>query len=877
MDTYKIRMSHTDSVNSVDKENFLDVQLESTSKKLHFNDIKTTIDQYELFKKERSECLKYRMILTINPYCTNVLFNPLTEVCKKGADGSVERYFLNTRTVNGLDGQQTPQRVQMIANTEYSKESPRERSDSNYGYTYMPGYDIFDNHIFRNDGYKIVEVKNTSSRKNVFNTLGDYDRSPDGKILTFHKRKNLTSKPTKENKHLYGYDDLMSFEGSVNANLTDENGWFGFINPSNLITTSVDGKERSDICRVINNRKNCEFIDMYPDRTLFSFSPKYNKEQDRLENNWDVFVTYAYGKEYCNDLVSFKSLNSLPVMYVTKTTGVGNNEIYVFRCYTKHNLKRNDLVKVYDCSENDDADEPVGVYRVSNIGDGASGDPDYYFYIDGFDADGINTEHSIRIRKTYNGMDSEYYIRKLKKIKKVNGNDERDLTVERYKLAFATTIYDDDTTQFTFTDDIDISELRDNLNRPLTELFITVIKRNAGHEVWYSTRNESEADIDDEDVEMSHCFDDVMVGFLLSHEKSDRLKTVENLMQKREAMRDVRVINKWNYYGSLKYPITVTEDGTTRFVYDDGDVVTETENDVFYGDVVEYSADECSEFVLSDCAYRFNTYQRETPMVEKFIYHEIAYDDYDLVQHSSDDNIVEQKQVNNVVRREGYYYKANYSIPIRGLSEIRQMGNKDIRVANVKPIYKGNVVLRITSSLPSRLNTNDIVYVCDDKNRYMFEFVCVEVKSPTTFSIEPRIPDSDDLTEDKWEYFGLKCESVYGNGYAINWLQLSDLLTNGELKLRGKNYDIPDYAFKAGNNAYIWRDVVYGEQDSTIPDYTFANGAFYLTPIIRFYLKRQDPDNSIGLYEKESFPNDVYGNIQKRSDYYYVEDLEDQC
>jgi hypothetical protein len=105
------------------------------------------------------------------------------------------------------------------------------------------------------------------------------------------------------------------------------------------------------------------------------------------------------------------------------------------------------------------------------------------------------------------------------------------------------------------------------------------------------------------------------------------------------------------------------------------------------------------------------------------------------------------------------------------------------------------------------------------------------------------------------------------------------MLTDGLFKLRGKNYDIPDYAFKFGTNTYMWRDVIYPGQTSSnsIPEYPFTNDAFYLTPIIRFYLKRQDPDDSIGLQAKEVFPNDVFGNIKKQSNYYYEDEPQDLC
>lgn len=888
MGKYQIRLNKTDSVNSVNKENFLDVQLKSTSKKLHFNDIKNTIDQYEQFNKERSECTKYRVILTINPYCTNVLFNPLTEIAKKIVEGNavkVERYFLNSVTMNGIDGNDnTFKRVQMVSNTEYSKTEKKGNGDDKYGYTYMPGYDIFDNHTLRNNGFKLVEPKinNTLSDQNgVFNTLGDYDRSSDGKVLSFKKRVNLTSKPQSKNKHLYTSDDVLSFEDSVNANLTDENGWFGFINASNLRTADTNDENYSNICRVLNDRKACEFIDMYPDRTLFSFSPKYNAEQQRLENNWDVFLTYAFESDYCNDLVSYKSLNALAVMSVTLESGISGEDIYVFRCYTKHNLKKNDTIKVYACGE-ENYETPVGVYRVSNVGNAGKGDPEYYFYVNGFEAEGIENYTDIRIKKTYNGMDSAYYIRKLKKIK----NGEKDLNCERYKLAFASTIYDDDTTQFTFTDNVDVADLRDNLGRPLTEIFVTIVKKNAGHEKWYSVENGREKNLLDKDVEISHCFGDVSTGFILSHEKQD----TKDIKKNRESMRDARVINKWNYFGSTKYPILITPYGTvSKIKGENNENIDVTEDDVFYGDIVEYSPEDCMEHVLSDCAHRFNTHQREEslngvrvvkPMVDEFIYHEINVDDYDIVNNNISETFIRKEAITNYIRNEGYYYKANYSIPIRGVGDIQQAGHKDIRVRSVKPVYNGSVILDINSKLPSRLNTNDTVYVCDDKSQKMFEFVCTRVKSPTQFSIEPNIKTDNRDINDKWASFLSETELAYGNENGLDWLQLSKLLIDGSLKLRGKNYDIPDNAFKVGNNAYVWRDAISPGETSEAnetPEYTFTNGAFYITPIIRFYLKRQDPDGLIGLYNKKDFPNDVYGNIQKDSNYYYDDDIQEIC
>lgn len=868
MNDYKIRLGRTDSVDSVNRENFLGVQLESTSKKLHFNDIKATIDQYEQFQKERSLSNKYRVILTINPYCTNVLFNPLTEVAKLSDDGvSIERYYNNNKTTSGIDGNSTPLRVQMVCNTEYSKtkESSTVENDENYGYTYMPGYDIFDNHILRNKGFKIVEPlgNGAGGQKRFYNTIADYYRNPDGTTVTFRKRTSLSEKPKKTNQHLYSFDDVFSFDESVNANLTDENGWFGFINASSLRTVSPgENGTPSDICCVINDRKNCEFIDMYPDRTTFSFSPYYNKAFERLENNWDVFITYVWKSDECNPITTNGSVNALAVLSVTNGTGITGEEILVFRTYTKHNLKKGDTIKIYD-GDSETPTEPIGLFTVSNVGNAGRGDSDYYFYLNSYGVEyDFSQSSDIRFVKSYNGMDSRYYMRKLKKIKKLVGDEEKELNSERYKLAFASTVYDDDTTQVTFTDDIDVSDLVDNFGRPITELFITIVKTHKGNDVWYSEGNE----INGEDVEISHCFSDLTAGFVFGHEKSDGISVVnrgdENIPTSAllEDMRDIRYINNNNHFKSRRIQIEV-----------------KSSDDEFICDIVEFSPEDCVEHVLSDCAYRFNTYQRENPKPDtKFIYHEILYDDYDV----ADGDFIKTEKIDIQPRDEGYYYKANYSIPIRDVGGISEAGHKDIRVKSVKISYNGNIVLRVTSSLPSRLNTNDIVYVCDDKNDKKFEFVCTEVKSPTVFTIEPRITDyNETVVTDKWVYFSDKVEEVYGNGYTLNWLQLSEMLSNGEFKLRGKNYDIPEYAFKFGKNSYMWRMTVRpGESSSTtVPEYVFANDSFYVTPIIRFFLKRQDPDSSIGLQAKDVFPNDVFGNIKKESNYYYEDEPQDLC
>ena len=94
-----------------------------------------------------------------------------------------------------------------------------------------------------------------------------------------------------------------------------------------------------------------------------------------------------------------------------------------------------------------------------------------------------------------------YYFRKFKKLKNIDGGAIKS---DVNKVAFGKNIYGDDVAQVIFTDDIDINGLLDNNGRPVSELYFTIVKRNAGYKKWYE-----EHDCGSPDVEFSHCFGEV--------------------------------------------------------------------------------------------------------------------------------------------------------------------------------------------------------------------------------------------------------------------------------------------------------------------------------------------------------------------------------
>ena len=1009
---YKIRLGDTDSINSINTNNIIGVDLQQTSKLLPYPSVIGEVDAYQVFEKERNSCEKYRLIITINPYCTNVLFNTLTEIIRN--EGSNINDVNNS---NGLEvitdeenseaqytdgrcyGIDNPNRQQMIMNTEYSKD--------NIGFIYHPGYDFFTNHLLRNSTFKIVnriekEVTNKDMEngisdvieengvqtlkvqnsyetcKEFFNTIMDFMRYSDGTVVKYCKRENINSEPnTKLNKHLYIYDDILSIDEAINSNLSEDNGWFGFVNNS-----TVSSKERTNntslitnrkiwkdlnISRVLNNHENCEFIDMYPDRSLFSFNPKVNSFKKRLEYNWNIILTYPYRNDYCPDIVTAndKKTNGLKMMTVIKSLNNNNADLIMFRSYVKHGLKRGDTFSLYIKKEGKDFVKLSRNLKVTNVGNMSGkndGNEDFYFYttdmsllteifnysIDSTSGKWINTLGKIlttkaineqistltseyRIRRVVGNIESDYYLRVFKKLpnlknKKENLTDEivkdknlfenylygdklnasvtkedgtpymMDFNNELYKLAFNRTIYNDSSSQITFTDTIDIEHLVDNLGRPLHEFYVTIIKNNKGYNKWYNVKynknthryekdNFSEVDRISDDVEYSHCFGNISSGFEFSNNYSDRFYTnkdgKEYILYNKATLGDTALINELGCFNAKPYETEITNKGGIN-------------KDEFYGDIVDYNANECVENILQPINHRFNTVQRELPdndMFHIFEYQEIKYDDYDHTDTGK--GMTTQKiRINDFTkcgnvdlrvwqRPEGYFYQAHYPITLKEFGSLNQNAHSNLKVREAKPVQKNGIFIEVTTTLNYGVVAGDIIYVCiDDENNYRndkwFEFIVAYIGGKNKFYMQPY--------NMSWQEMKNKIKSSVGVDY--NWITLSKVLVAPsanedytQLKLRRKNNNIPDYATRIDHNKFLWRDLYRpGElMDSDLTQYPFANNAFYINKEINFFLKRQDPYGYSGLYCSQAFPNDVAGNHKEEDNYVYKTEDEIIC
>ena len=1079
MAKHVIRTSETDSVKGLPSTMSVDVNLRQTTKTLPFPNVSSTLSQRNVYEEERQAGNNFRLILTIVPYCSNVLFNPLTEIIKD--EGSDDVFVVTDVTnmdnapvtiknkIDGAIGVDNPTRVHMICNTEYS-------SEIHGGYEYHPGYDFFDNHLLRNLSFKLVNPFNDKVKdaKEVFNTLADYARDRNGDVKKYNRRISINSINSNQgfnkDKHLYLIDDVMKIEDSINNNLYDENGWWGFTNNTTIDTKQLNNRrwDSMDIGKALNNYKACEFIDMYPDRSLFSFAPKFNKFTHENENNWNVVLTYPYKNIYDHPLCLggtsyIKRTTNSEGEFVEETVSEGNRWMglkvltaqlgsgkagsnnLILRTYTKHGMEQGDLFYLYytnpyketaedeyeKCDKFSDNTlngsevyyESQSYYQVTNIGDLSKNNNEYFFYTsntsivkeiyrsylkyveklikenvdtskipfyedyenddkkDIYDADNnlktvlinkILKYSNFRIRRCVKGVKSTYYIRQFRKIPNlraaqremtdeealhkskfngvfdsyiadnaldpVNPNYQRNFNNEMYQLGFASSIYNDNVAQITFMDGVNVKGLTDNLGRPLTEIYYTIVKNNAGHEVWYHNEeplysnkdirelyeNNKEgfkekygAEYDGYTVEFSHCFGKVTSGFETYVMSDDRKETTGP-------------IEYWKKLSSVHHISNIVNDGVnggSSPIYKDEDSRT-LDKDIkytdtfFYGDLVEFNGVDFTEKTISKVMHRFNTAQRETennPYYSQYQYHEIVEDDYDPQYKEGTDpfDLKEFSAVNGIQdgdtskpmttdfakrkadyatisRPEGYYYQAHYPIQIREYTQVLQGSHYTLRVRMAKPVQREGILIQVKTYIAHNLSTNDIIFICDDESDVRYITRCVKVIDRTTFLMSPNyeeyVVNATDF-EDK-EYISNLKDSVRNTETGIkninkyekrfSWLELCNIL-NGEfdddinypnLVLRRKNIDIPDYATYIGGNQYLWRNIInIGDtRATTIDDYIFANGYFYITQSINFFLKRQDPFASNGLYfdgedKYPFFPNDPSGVRQKENNY----------
>ena len=898
------------SKNAIDTDKNISVGLSSSYKHIHNVNDSSTVNVDEVWKDECNSSKKYRLIFTINPVCSNVLYNALSEVVY---DNGGEDMRLLSDTVEfankGLAKNKTRlTRMQAIRDTEYS-------NPDIHDITYFPGIDILNNHIFRSlgfsavidgdrkpdDGYiyktkvgdKGIElIKTGGENVDPFNTIRDLEMS------------SLDEKPKKEkmpvsglcyasnataySKHLYQADSVKSFQTAIADEVSEKDGWFGFYNRALMpatISYSIPGEREDEefyVNRVDNKSSAGDFIDFFPDRSRFSFVPHYNDKLKRNENNWSCFLTYPYKNDDKHEVVydSTTKVNGLVGVFVMfYQTDSGKNRAMFASKYAKHNLDEVSDVRLYIQTNNGvkELDE-----RVRGFGDTDGSNQDFFFSVDSDNLAGItlNEGDEVRFSKLVFGSPCKYYFRIFKRVpnfKTTNGSDDSYLYEDVYsdvdhefakevnKLAFAKSAYGDDTVQIVFTDDIDLYGLKDNLGRPITELFLTVVKNNTEHDKWYSL---TASTANSQTVEWSSCFGDITAGldvpaskYLAYDYNVHRLHNVswsdlQNTFQYSDGY-DVFAMG-YDWTGDTEYKVCVENRNFQSLSNTDVPEEVVWNGKLFYGDLVEFSPMQFKETTIGAVYHRFNTVQRE--LVSKDFsdikYDEIYRDDYEggitFYDESTDQHYEAASAVTGSVFAcaeedfnsyqttiqnggikyqtrlkypgniylEGYYYKPHYRVHIANYEE-NMVQSSDTQVQTDTILVQSSNMLTFSSDEPIYANT---------------EMVILKDAAPY-----------DNVRYGKV----VSCAGDDENGYTVS-VSGSGFTNSDKYIIFIKTKGIPDYAIRYPDTSgrYIWKEVrKYSDEpsDSALYDMPFANGAHYQHNGFNFFLRRQDPDGEYGL------------------------------
>lgn len=356
--------------------------------------------------------------------------------------------------------------------------------------------------------------------------------------------------------------------------------------------------------------------------------------------NWTTYVSYAKSKktdQYLRNTVNFESgtsINNFVVTdgvpyYILNKQNSGKNLI-TFYCGFKHNLQVGDWINTNQTIDG------KNYFEVYSLGDESFGNEDTVFSIFnyGFEDPLFGNYASGNFKRVIDidnkeETTSEYYVREHEILTNVTNSDVTKMGFERNpfpikkQLEYSaltpnqverTSVKDGSlTVGFSFDEDINITGLTDNLDRPVTELFVTIL--NKGYMGWFNNPYVANNDTG------------IQVGWDLNFQENE--------------------IDEWwnlnNVTNRDNIPNAYYDLNGNRFYYNEN----LKKGDKILGGICE-----------------FNKYdQKETELSQ--INHKISYNPQ--IFDNNSDNILP----------EGYTYKPHYTIPIRVYSDYLETGDRD--------------------------------------------------------------------------------------------------------------------------------------------------------------------------------------------------------
>lgn len=378
----------------------------------------------------------------------------------------------------------------------------------------------------------------------------------------------------------------------------EQNGWVGFYEssfyePNNILQTNL-------------KKSLCEFT---------TFDPDYNRLRfldDDGKPNYKMMITYPASTKDITLIRNNSNVtlaDGIPIINQTNVTLNGRDYV-AFTTAINHGLQRRDEINLYNFTDNTGGNLALTdrSYNVFKLGDDNNDKKNRTFVLDinpleiSFNM-GIST-----IKRVVNDKESEYYVRVFSAL------TENYTDYDTYPASYGTSYYYDKVAAFNFITDVDVDGIKDNLGRPLSELFLTVVKN----------------DEDSENNSISNTYwlnkQSVMSG-------SDKNRFWTKISGGFLTEKNINLNYNISAYGDSNY---ITSSAVWFENIDES-------NSQFDGDIVEYNEDELLEKRLENVQHRINTVYREN------------------LEEIKNDGFTENK-------REGYIYNPHSQIIIREFS-----------------------------------------------------------------------------------------------------------------------------------------------------------------------------------------------------------------
>lgn len=233
-------------------------------------------------------------------------------------------------------------------------------------------------------------------------------------------------------------DETQSYVFETDEILKEKDGWFYYL-----------------------TGESCEKIYLEP------FPDRFNMLDFSGSTNWDIWLTYPATTNVEDIKFNGVSISQGIAIYSGMTITIDDRDMTAFICPIKHGLNFNDEI-IISSSTGTTVD---GIYNIYRLGFGDGTFQSNVFIIDNvFNLPIDSIGDKLRFKRRFQGLESEYFSRWFSKI-----TTSRDYEV--YPTAFALNYYQDKLYSYNYNHDIDVNAYLDYLNRPLTEIYLTIIKK----------------------------------------------------------------------------------------------------------------------------------------------------------------------------------------------------------------------------------------------------------------------------------------------------------------------------------------------------------------------------------------------------------------